>query len=333
MENYTPPTLFKNPHVQSIMASAGPRKLIMRRRAKKLTDSATTHILDCGNGIRLQGEYSQHADNNKGLVILIHGWLGGNDSMYLLSSANALFLDGLNVFRLNLRDHGGSGHLNRGLFNSARLDEVVNAVHQVQQLFPHPYNYLAGFSLGGNFVLRVANKAPANNIALDKVVSVCPVINPGKTNVNIQQGLFIYHDYFYKKWKRSLLNKLDHFPEYDYREKLKTLKTLDEMTQYFVPNHTDFDNIDEYLKGYSIDGDYLSELAVPCHIISSIDDPVIEAKDLRQLSQSPQLTVELTRYGGHCGYIDSFKLTSWIDRRLKELMSPACNNSAHSIVT
>jgi predicted alpha/beta-fold hydrolase len=325
MDNYIPPTLLRNPHVQSILASTGPRKLIVRRRAKKLVSNATAHILDCGSGIRLQGEYSHNPDNNKGLVILIHGWLGGNDSMYLLSSANALFLDGFNVFRLNLRDHGNSGHLNKGLFNSTRLDEVVNAVYQIQQLFPHQYNYLSGFSLGGNFALRIATKAPEKNISLDKVVSICPVINPGKTNVNIQQGLFIYHYYFQKKWKRSLLNKLDHFPEYGYREKLKEFKTLDEMNQYFVPNHTDFDSTDDYLKGYSIDGDYLSELTVPCHIISSIDDPVIEAKDLQQLAESPQLTVELTRYGGHCGYIDSFKLTSWIDSRLKELLSPPSN--------
>jgi len=323
MDNYQPPALFKNPHVQSILASTGPRKLIVRRRAKKLLDCATTHVLDCGDGIRLQGEYSQCDDNSKGLVVLIHGWLGGNDSMYLLSSANTLFLDGFNIFRLNLRDHGDSAHLNQGLFNSTRLDEVVNAVGRIQQLFPHQHNYLTGFSLGGNFALRVASKAPQKGLRLDKVVSVCPVINPHKTNQNIQEGLFIYHSYFQKKWRRSLLKKLDYFPEYGYREKLKTFKTLEEMNQYFVPNHTDFNTTDDYLKGYSIDGDYLSGLAIPCHIISSIDDPVIAANDLQELAPSPHLTVELTRYGGHCGYIDSFKLTSWIDGRLKELLTPA----------
>ena len=64
---------------------------------------------------------------------------------------------------------------------------------------PHQKNYLAGFSLGGNFALRVAAKAPANDIKLDQVVAICPVINPDKTNRNLHDGPAVYHNYFKKK--------------------------------------------------------------------------------------------------------------------------------------
>ncbi|MFA7555843.1 MAG: alpha/beta fold hydrolase [Spongiibacteraceae bacterium] len=321
MTNYQPPLLLRNPHIQSIFASTAPRKWVIQRRAKELLQASTTCILDCGEGIRLQGEYASKPKNQHGLVILIHGWLGGHNSLYLLSAGQYLFQRGYNVFRLNLRDHGDSNHLNKALFNSTRINEVVNAIKAVQQQFPHTNNYLAGFSLGGNFALRVAAQAPKHAIKLDQVVAICPVINPHKTNRNLHDGLFIYHNYFKKKWQRSLMDKLRHYPEHNYGETLSTLTTLDQMNQYFVPNHTDFNNVTEYLNGYSISGDHLANLSVPCHIISSADDPIIRAEDLQELANNPKLSIELTRHGGHCGYINDYGLNSWVDGRLMELFS------------
>ena len=321
MEHFKPSTLFKNPHIQSIVATTGPRKLLVQHRAKALTTNAQTHTLDCGDGIRLMGEYSCKPGNNKGLVIMIHGWLGCNDSLYLLSAGSKLFAAGYNIFRLNLRDHGDSNHLNQALFNSSRIKEVVNAVKAIQQLFPHPKNYLTGFSLGGNFCLRVAARATENQIKLNHVVAICPVINPYKTNRNLHDGFFIYHHYFRNRWKNSLLNKLQHFPEHGYRQAIKNLSTLDEMNNYFVPNHTAYDDVDEYLNAYAIGGDHLAKLDIPCHIISSEDDPVILAEDLNELADNNKLTIELTRHGGHCGYIEGLSLNSWVDKRILALLN------------
>lgn len=326
MAPFKPSPLLRNPHLQSILASTGPRRLLVKKRAKILIEKANTHILDCGHGIRLQGEYSHLPENKSGLVILIHGWLGSNDSLYLLSVGSRLFAAGYNVFRLNLRDHGDSHHLNRELFNSTRITEVVNAVKAIQQQFPHQHNYLSGFSLGGNFSLRVAARAPENQLRLDKVIAVCPVINPYKTNRNLNNGPFIYHNHFRNHWRQALNNKLQHFPEHDYHSVLKTLNTLDDMNDYFVPNHTEYNKVDDYLNGYAIGGDHLSKLAIPCHVISSMDDPVIQVEDLKELPETPQLTIELTRYGGHCGYIEGFTLDSWVDRRILELVQ-GCPNS------
>ncbi|MGK0498858.1 MAG: putative alpha/beta-fold hydrolase [Oceanicoccus sp.] len=320
MSKFTPTWLFKNSHLQTICASTGPRKLFVQRRAKQLIEASKTITLDCGDGIRLQGEYAAN-QAQKGLVIMIHGWLGSNNSLYLLSAGSRLFDQGYSIFRLNLRDHGSSNHLNRQLFNSTRIDEVVNAVKAIQQRYPQPRNYLCGFSLGGNFSLRVAAKATASNIKLNYVVAVCPVINPFKTNRNLNQGSFIYHNHFRNKWRRSLLKKIDHFPDYDYAGRLKEMKTLDEMNSYFVPNHTAFDRVEDYLNGYSIGGDHLAKLDISCRIISSQDDPVISAADLEELAHNKNLHIELTRYGGHCGYISNFSLESWIDQRLIDIFA------------
>ena len=65
-------------------------------------------------------------------AVLVHGWEGNAESLYILSLAQQLFDLGFDVVRLNLRDHGDTHHLNRELFHSCRLPEVVGAVQRMQ---------------------------------------------------------------------------------------------------------------------------------------------------------------------------------------------------------
>lgn len=319
MQTFLPPRMLRNAHVQSILSSTVPRKWFVKRTAKLLIRASQPHILDCGDGVRLQGEYSCRSENDKGLVILIHGWEGSVSSSYLLSSASALFNAGFNIFRLNLRDHGDTHHLNEELFNSVRLEEVVNAVVAIAKQFEHSKCFLAGFSLGGNFALRVATQLENREIELHKVVAICPLLNPVKTMASLEQGLFVYHDYFHKKWRRSLKKKLRYYPQLAYGEQLTQLKTLQAMNEFFVPNFTSFDSPQSYLSAYAITGDVLHNICVPSHIISAEDDPVVLSKDLDKLAVHPKLTVELTRYGGHCGFLQNYRLHSWVDQRLISL--------------
>jgi len=327
MTAFHPPALLKNRHIQSICASTGPRRLVVMHRAKQLLASSKTILLNGGHSatessIRLQAELSLHP-NSKGLVILLHGWEGSANSLYLLSAGAALFKEGYSICRVNLRDHGSTHHLNRELFNSTRVAEVVHAIGDLQQRYPQENNFLAGFSLGGNFSLRIALRAPENDLRLNKVVAVCPVINPAKTTRTLSDGWWVYHRYFVHKWQTSLAKKLTHFPELGYENILPKLSTLDEMNNYFVPNFTPYKTTAAYFSGYAIDNETLKDLAIPCHLIATEDDPVIAIEDLQHISRPESLTVEVHKYGGHCGFINSYALDSWIDNRLVQLFNEA----------
>ena len=66
-------------------------------------------------------------------MVLLHGWEGSAESLYVLSLAQLLYQQGFEIVRLNLRDHGETHHLNRELFHSCRLPEVVGAVRTLQR--------------------------------------------------------------------------------------------------------------------------------------------------------------------------------------------------------
>ena len=324
LARFAPSGWLANPHFQSIVPSLSLRRPLVASRARQMLAVADTQIVDCGVGVRLLVHYSSQeaAGRSPGrdLAILLHGWEGSADSVYVLSLGSHLFSLGCDVFRLNFRDHGPSHHLNEDIFHSCRLDEVIGAVRCIQNSLPKKRITIAGFSLGGNFALRVAAKAPKAGIELARAAAVCPVLKPHSTMEVLENGWFIYHQYFLNKWKRSLRRKQQCFPKrYDFT-KILAQTTIRSMTELLVSNYSEFADLDAYLNGYAITGDALAELAVPSHILTSLDDPIIPAHDLENLARTPHLHVTSIPKGGHCGFMDSFNGASWADRQIANIM-------------
>ena len=317
---HPPPRAFSAPlglrhrHVQSLLAASPVRRGLLRRRAGALLWAARPELLDCGDGIRLLGLHTPAPAASRGLAILLHGWEGSAEATYVLSVGATLHAAGFDVFRLNFRDHGDTFALNRELFHSCRIDEVVAAVRAAIAAHPAPHAFLIGHSLGGNFALRVAARSPAAGIGLEKVVAICPVLKPQSTMHALETGLWIYREYFLRRWRRSLLAKAACFPElYDFGD-LRRFATLTATTEFFVKRYTSFPDLDAYLSGYAVTGSALSSLRVPTRLIAAADDPVIPVEDLRDLATPSALAIDVLARGGHCAFLESYGLASWVDR-------------------
>ena len=324
LSSFSPPVWLANEHLQSILPSLKLRRPLLARRAHAMLACSQAQIIDCGDGVRLMGCYSSQAAAGRApareLAILLHGWEGSADSLYVLSLAAHLFSLGCDVFRLNFRDHGPTHHLNEDIFHSCRLDEVVGAVRSIQSTNPERRITLAGFSLGGNFALRVAARAPTAGVRLERAIAVCPVLRPHSTMDVLEDGWFVYRQYFIAKWKRSLRLKQQCFPErYDFGTILSQ-RSIKAMTRILVERYSEFPDLDAYLRGYAIVGDALASLEVPSHILFALDDPIIPACDLHELARSPNLEITTLRHGGHCGFMDRLNTESWADRHAARLM-------------
>lgn len=321
--DFEPPRWLANHHLQSILPSSQLRRAFVMRRAASLLAASRDMLLDCGDQVQLLGHYSPQPQPTADLALLIHGWEGSAESRYVLSAAQHLYARGFEIFRLNLRDHGPTHHLNEELFHSCRIAEVVGAVRAVQQRIPGRQLSLVGFSLGGNFALRVAARAPAAGIRLAQVVAVCPVLDPEQTLISLEQGLWIYRRYFVHKWRASLLKKRSAWPlRYDF-DGVLSQRGLTHLTEQLVLGYTEYPSLVEYLRGYSLVGDTLRGLEVPSRIISAIDDPIIPARDLARLAVSSRLTITTTSHGGHCGFLDSLGGPTWADREVHATLARA----------
>ena len=180
---------------------------------------------------------------------------------------------------------------------------------------------VAGYSLGGNFALRLALRAPQAGLPLARVAAVCPLLDPASAMMGMEHGLPLYHWYFQRKWRRSLERKRELFPErHDYDDATLAL-SVRALTEWMVERHTDFDTIDDYFDGYSIAGERLAGLAVPAEILMSRDDPVIPYADFRDWQPPVAAHLEVARWGGHCGFIENAACDGFAERWVAERLA------------
>ena len=323
--DFVPPRRLRHHHVQSIYPSLPLRRLGVERRAAPLLRHAADALLDCGDGVRLLAHLTTQESLGLApatrLAVLLHGWEGSANSLYLLSLGQQLLDAGYDVVRLNLRDHGDSHHLNREIFHSCRIAEVVGAVQSLQQMNPGKRMVLAGFSLGGNFALRVGARAAAAGIRLSRIVAVCPVLDPEHTLVRLEQGWALYREYFVWKWRRSLRKKQQAWPDvYPSLDDIIGLGNLTDMTDQLACRYGGFPSLAEYLRGYALVGETLEPLEgspdTRVRLITAADDPIIAASDLDRVARPPNLEITVTRFGGHCGFYEGAPGPTWIEREI-----------------
>lgn len=314
--DFRPPWPLSSGHIQTMLSSSGVRRQLLPRAAQTVQDGAESVMVDGGDGVRLTGAYAaqKHLPQARGLAVLFHGWEGSVDSTYVLQTGSRLLAEGWDVFRLNFRDHGDSHPLNEALFHSCRIDEVVHALADIARRWPARPMALAGFSLGGNFALRAALRAPEAGIPLSYALAVCPIVDPGEGLFSLEESApWFYRAYFLRKWRRSLQAKQAAFPHRQYFELDELKQSLRGLTESLVLRHTDFGSLQAYLDGYSVAGDALKALNIPATILTSRDDPVIPVDAFEKLELPPNVELDIATHGGHCGFIRGYDMTSFTD--------------------
>jgi predicted alpha/beta-fold hydrolase len=313
-----PHGLLRNRHLQSILGQLDPlgsgaqRAALLRAQSREL-------LLDCGEGVRLQAFYSPQQDERR-VAVLLHGWEGSADSRSILSLGATLYRHDFSVLRLNLRDHGRTHHLNREIFHSCRLSDVSGALRAVASAFPESALYLAGFSLGGNFLLRAASE-PGLPKSVRGVAAISPVVHPERTLRALEQGVLIYRRFLAWRWARSLLRKQRAWPGvHDFSAALST-RDLRTMTAALVRDHTSFSSVEEYLHGYALTNERFLHLGVPCALLHAEDDPLIPSAQFEELSLPSPIYVHRTPYGGHCGFIERAGALTLAERFVLEQFS------------
>ena len=321
IDGFDPPHFLKNAHVQTVLASSRLRTLgsnIMR-------DVSRQKIIDTAGGIKLLGHHSvQGGRQAKGLAILLHGWEGSADSTYLLRCGRSLYAGGYDVFRLNFRDHGNSHHLNKGIFYAVLLEEIYQAVAQVAGFSSGRPVFLVGFSLGGNFVLRILKKCvsvPIENLC--HAVSISPVLNPQISTAKIDRIAYI-RKYFLAKWRRSLTKKQALFPDlYDFGN-LMEVKTIQALTDALLEKYSDFPTAQDYFDAYAVRGAAIGDIQIPTTIVTAKDDPIIPIEDFYDLKLNKHIRLVIHPHGGHNGFITGYRLQSWYENMIIRRFDQTC---------
>ena len=310
--HYVAKGILRNGHTNSVLSGSVARKIIVQRQCEDFLKEAQQQIVPAGHGINLSAFINRQQFDQAPLIILLHGWLGCAESLYMLSLGEFLFSHGYHVVRLNFRDHGNTEQLNRNIFHSCRIQEVINACSYIQKSLGAPASII-GFSLGGNFALRINAFTTEQDLELEKTISICPVIDPSKTLDSLENSLFVYQNYFMRRWKSTFYRKARAFPELYSKKIFERFKSLREATEVLATKYAGFESLESYLNGYSIAGSRLSTVRVPASIVLAKDDPIIPWKDWHQLAMNKNINFHLSEHGGHCGFLEPNLTSPWIN--------------------
>ena len=304
--DFLPPLWMRPAMVQTGLAS-----LKFRGRGQSALElNSHEEILTTAASVRLKIVTTDHQDEghneqNRPVIIFIHGWEGSSDSTYVVAASRRVYAQGCSVVRLNLRDHGETHGLNEGAFFATLFDEVFDAVSIICQRYKNRPVLLVGFSLGGNYVLRTACqlvKTPIDNLA--RLIAISPVIDPPSSNPSLDDSQLI-KAYFLKKWRRSMRLKQAAFPQLYNFDDVIGMDNIMEMTEILIARYTDYPNAMAYFAAYAVGANDVKDCPAPLTIIAAQDDPVVPMEMCKSLMLSPQSQLLMWPHGGHNGFFQS----------------------------
>ena len=296
---FVPRRLFRGGHLQTLASFFLPRHITL--------SPCEDRLVEVEPGVRVLCRCHWQPDRANALtIIIVHGLEGSSESGYMLGIAAKGMAAGMNVVRMNQRNCGGTDALSPTLYHSGRSQDVAAVA---QNLIDHDgisRLALAGFSMGGNLVLKLAgewgNQGPPQFRA---VAAVCPSANLAASADALHlpaNRLYEYH--FMWKLRQRLRAKARLFPEVFDLSRLRGIHTLRDFDDQITAHYCGFKGASDYYQR-SAAAHVVDRIAVPTMILHAANDPFIRIlpETRQKILANPYITFIETEDGGHCSFL------------------------------
>ncbi|HKP11397.1 MAG TPA: alpha/beta fold hydrolase, partial [Blastocatellia bacterium] len=241
-------------------------------------------------------------------LVLAHGMEGSTESRYMLGTAEKALAAGLNVIRMNVRNCGGTEHLTPTLYHAGLTDDLKQVIKELGERDGLHEIYLAGFSLGGNMVLKLAGEyagqAPPQ---LRGVIAVSPSIDLASCADAIEmRSNLIYHFKFITSLRNRLRRKARLFPDRYDASRLRGVWTIRRFDDLITAPHMGFRNVAHYYERASA-LPFVKQITVPALIVHAKDDPFIPFApfEREEVAANPNVALVAPDHGGHVGFVSA----------------------------
>ncbi len=243
------------------------------------------------------------------VLVIVHGLAGHADRPYMRGTVRKAHAAGLHVVRLNVRNCGDTEHLAGSLYHAGLVADLEAVVRELDGEARCTGVHLAGFSMGGNVVLRLgglwADDAPAS---VRSIVAVSPVVDLAHCAANIdgRRGLGVYRNSFLRRLKATYVRRAQLDPRRYDVARVEGARTLREFDAAATAPDCGFADVDDYYREASCRR-VLAALRVPSLVIHARDDLLVPFDDsqLGELRAAPAVRLALSDHGGHCGFVSS----------------------------
>jgi len=320
--------LFRNPHLLTIAGNFWRRELDTERFPVE------ARLFPTEPGVQVLLHSQRPASEPVGELITVHGLEGSSDAGYARSLAQVALHQGWAVHRYNMRSCGGTEHLSgRTLYHSGQTGDLLEVIRRIKSTAPL---FLAGFSLGGNVVLKLAGEL--GEAAKDLITGVAAISTPIDLAACVEllrkPSNVIYARRFLRRLKERVRLKESLVPGVFNLDSLPQVKSVYDFDDQFTAPSFGFGTAANYYATQSAIR-FLEHIRVPTLLVQAKDDPLIPFHVYRHpaITGNPNITLLAMEHGGHVGFVSKSKPRFWLDQVLVQWMSETRNKVAAGFVS
>ena len=270
-------------------------------------------------------------------VVLVHGLEGSSNSQYVVGNANRLYAAGCNVIRMNMRNCGGTDALSPTLYHSGMSGDV----RAVLRWLIHrgcTRVVLAGYSMGGNLVLKAVGELGAEAPPqLLGVVAVSPPMDLRESADALHSPANrLYERRFLRNLKARYMRKVRLFPAVFDPATIAQVRSIRDFDECAVGTYCGFTGADDYYARSGAER-VLGRIAVPALVLHACDDPFIRltAATRNTIAANEHITLLQPAHGGHCAFLEDAAPGYdgyWAERTLMQFVKQCATADARRLV-
>ncbi len=269
--------------------------------------AAEARMIEVAPGVQVLCHCHWQPDRASALtIIVVHGLEGSSESQYMLGITDKALREGMNVIRYNQRNCGGTDALAPVLYHSGLSTDIGTVARHLIASDGLSRLALAGFSMGGNLVLKLAGEwAQHGPPQFRAVAACCPALDlAASADALHEPSNRIYEKYFLWALRRRMLHKARLFPQDFDRNRLEGIRSLREFDDKITAYYCGFQGAVDYYDRASA-AHVVGNIAVPALILHSANDPFIRITPdtRRKIQANPNIKFIETEDGGHCAFI------------------------------
>jgi predicted alpha/beta-fold hydrolase len=264
------------------------------------------------------------------VALLVHGLTGDHTSGYMQRIATRLVGCGTRCFRMDFRGSGAAIGRSHYPANAGRSEDARAALAAIRETCPGSSIAAAGFSLGGNLLLKLLGE-DADEVAVECAVAVNAPVDLEMSIDALGRGANRAYDwYFARRLMRHVAASRELMPGLAWPRPDREPASVREFDEMFTAPLSGYRDATDYYTRCSAKP-LLCRIAVPTLILAASDDPLVPPESFDGADLGAHVSLRIVSAGGHLGFLARTRGRDpdrrWMDARVVEWLTAHSGNS------